>query len=73
MIHGTYITKSQIYVITETHTKLWKELEDYKMLMQQEYEPFTDCLSGMNNSQIDNAKGLDVVMLICNWIKYSDN
>ena len=41
--------------------------------MQQEYEPFTDCLSGMNNSQIDNAKGLDVVMLICNWIKYSDN
>ena len=30
-------------------------------------------LSNINNTQIDNAKDIDVVMLICNLIEYSDN
>ena len=35
--------------------------------------PFPDCISKINNTQIDNAEGIDVVMTMTNLIKYSDN
>ena len=35
--------------------------------------PFTDCINEVNNKQKDNAKDLDVVILMYNLIKYSDN
>ena len=35
--------------------------------------PFTDCISEINNTQIDNAKDIDVVMPIYNLTEYSDN
>ena len=35
--------------------------------------PFTDCISKINNAQTDNAKDLDVVVVINNLIKYSNN
>ena len=35
--------------------------------------PFTDCMSKINNAQIDNSKGTDVVMSINNLIEYSNN
>ena len=35
--------------------------------------PFTDCISEIDNTQIDNAKDLDVVMLIHHLIECSDN
>ena len=35
--------------------------------------PFTDCRSEINNTQIDNAKDLDVVMPMYNLIEYSEN
>ena len=35
--------------------------------------PFADCTSNMNNSQIDNAKEIDVVMPMYHLIEYSDN
>ena len=34
---------------------------------------FTDCISEVNNTQVDNAEDLDVVLPIYNLIKYSDN
>ena len=34
---------------------------------------FTDCLTEINDTQIDNLKDLDVVMLMYNLIAYSDN
>ena len=34
---------------------------------------FTDCKSEINNTQIDNAKGIDVVMPMYNLIEHSDN
>ena len=34
---------------------------------------FTNCLSEINNTQIDNAKDIDIVMPMYNLIKYSDN
>ena len=35
--------------------------------------PFTNCISKINNTQIDNAKDIDIVMPMCNLIEYSDN
>ena len=34
---------------------------------------FTNCISEINNTQIDNAKDIDIVMLMYNLIEYSDN
>ena len=35
--------------------------------------PFTNCISEINNTQIDNAKDIDIVMLMYNLTEYSDN
>ena len=35
--------------------------------------PFTKCISKINNTQLDNAKYIDVVMPMCNLIEYSNN
>ena len=35
--------------------------------------PFTNYISEINNTQVDNAKDLDIVMPMYNLIKYSDN
>ena len=32
--------------------------------------PFTNCISEINNSQIDNAKDIDIVMPMYNLIEY---
>ena len=37
------------------------------------WAPFTNCISEINNTQIDNAKGIDIVMPMYNLIEYSDN
>ena len=34
--------------------------------------PFTDCISEMHNTQVDNAKDLDVVKHMYNLAKYND-
>ena len=34
--------------------------------------PFTDCIIGINNTQMDDAQKIDVVMPMYNLIKYSD-
>ena len=35
--------------------------------------PFTNCINKINNAQIDNAKDIDVVMLMYNLLEYSDD
>ena len=35
--------------------------------------PFTNCISEINNTQIDNAKDIDIVLSMYNLIEYSDN
>ena len=35
--------------------------------------PFTNCISKVNNTQIDNAEYIDIVMPMYNLIEYSDN
>ena len=35
--------------------------------------PFINCISEINNTQLDNAKDIDIVMPMYNLIEYSDN
>ena len=35
--------------------------------------PFTSCISKINNTQVDNAKNIDIIMSMHNLIEYSDN
>ena len=35
--------------------------------------PFTNCVSEINNTQVDNGKDIDIVMPMYNLIEYSDN
>ena len=35
--------------------------------------PFTNCISEINNTQVDNAKDIDIVMPMYNLIECSDN
>ena len=35
--------------------------------------PFTSCISKINNTQIDNAEYIDIVMPMYNLIEYSNN
>ena len=35
--------------------------------------PFTDCISGTNNTEIENAKDIEVVMPVYNLLEYNDN
>ena len=44
-----------------------------KELVFKNCAPFTDCISKINNTQIDKAKDIDTVMPMYNSIEYSDN
>ena len=44
-----------------------------KKVIFQNCAPFTNCISEINNTQIDNATDIDIVMPIYNLIEYSDN
>ena len=35
--------------------------------------PFTKCISKINDTEIDNAQDIDIVMSMYNFIEYSDN
>ena len=44
-----------------------------KKLIFKNCVPFTNCISKINNTQIDNAEYVDVVMNMYNLIEYTDN
>ena len=44
-----------------------------KKVMFKNRATFTNCISKINNTQIDNAEYIDIVMLMYNLTEYSDN
>ena len=44
-----------------------------KKLIFKNCAPFTNCISKIKNTQIDNAEYIDIVMLMYNLIEYSNN
>ena len=43
-----------------------------KIVLFKNCAPFTNCINEINNTQIDDAHGIDVVMPMYNSIEYSD-
>ena len=46
---------------------------DDKKVIFKNCAPFTNCISKINNTQVHNAKDIDIVMPMYNLIEYSDN
>ena len=44
-----------------------------KKLILKNFTPFTDCIIEINDILVDNAKDIDIVVLMYNLIEYSDN
>ena len=44
-----------------------------KKVISKNCAPFTNCISEINNTQVGNAKDIDIVMPMYNLIEYSDN
>ena len=44
-----------------------------KKVIFKNWPPFTNCISEINNTQVDNAKDIDIVMPMYNLIEYRDN
>ena len=44
-----------------------------KRVIFKHYTPFTDCITEINNTQLRNAKDLDVAMSMYDRIEYRDN
>ena len=47
--------------------------ETGKRLAIKNCAPFTNCISEIKNTQVDNAKDIDIVMPVYNLIEYSEN
>ena len=44
-----------------------------KKLIFKNCAPFTNCISEINNTVVDNARDIDIAMPMYNLIEYSDN
>ena len=44
-----------------------------KVVIFKSCAPFVNCISEINNTQIDNAKDIDIVIPTYNLVEYSDN
>ena len=44
-----------------------------KKVIFKNYAPFTNCISKVNNTLVDNAKDIDIVMQMYNLIEYNDD
>ena len=43
-----------------------------KKVVSKNCAPFTNCISKTNNTEVDNVQYINIVMLMCNLIEYSD-
>ena len=68
-----YILVSGTIIIdgAESHDEAKRLDEYYKEVIFKNYGSFTDCISEINNTQIDNTKYIDLVMPMYNLIEYT--
>ena len=75
MLRSDLYDFSDVYVVvkgTITVTNPNNNAYDKKLAFKN-YAPFVSCISKINNTLIDNAEDLDVVMPMYNWLEYSKN
>ena len=71
----TYIfVKGKIAITGEGDNALARQADERdKGVTFKNCAPFNNCISEINNTQIDNTKDIDIVMPMYNLIEYSDN
>ena len=66
-----------IYFLREIYQLITKEQPQHQIIqikkISKSCTPFTNCISKINNNQIDNAEYTDIVMPMYNFIEYSKN
>ena len=67
-----YILVKGTVIVTNTGTEAAPNNRDKKAIFKN-YAPFIDCISETNNTELDHARDIDVVMPMYNLIEYSDN
>ena len=76
MLKSSLCDYSDAYIFVRgTITVVRKEVNDRnnKEVIFENCAQFTNCISELNNAQVDNEKGLDIVMLLYNLINCNYN
>ena len=74
-LSDAYILVKGIITISGTRDDVAARQADdrNKFVIFKNCAPFINCKSEINNTEIDNAKTIDIVMTMYNLIEYSDN
>ena len=67
-----YILAKGDITVNNTGTAVAQNNRNEKVIFKN-FAPFTDCISEINNTQMNHAKYIDIVMPMYNLIEYSDN
>ena len=82
MLKSSLCDYSDAYIIVKGKITITGEADDAAARQADERDkdvafkncaPFTNCISEINNTQVDNAKYIDIAIPIYNLIEYSDN
>ena len=82
MIRSSFCNYSDAYILVKGKIAITGEGTDAaarqedardKRIIFKNCAPFINCKSEINNTEIDNAKDIDIVMLMYNLIEYNDN
>ena len=71
--NDAYILVKENIIVNNTAVAAAAANNTNKKVIFKNCAPFTSCISKLNNTQIDNAEYIDIVMPIYNLIEYSDN
>ena len=73
MLKSTLCDYSDAYILFKATVTGAEANDANKKIIVKYCASFTDCISEINNTQVDNAEEIDVVMSMYNLIEYSDN
>ena len=80
MLRSSLCDYSDAYILVKGNISVNKTAADdaatnniNKKVIFKNFAPFTDCISKINNTQVDNTKDIDIVMPMYNFIEYSNN
>ena len=78
MLRSSLCDSSDAYILVKGIISIAAQAGDNpnnanKKLVFKNCAPFTDCINEINNTQIDYAKHIDVMMPMYNLIEYSGN
>ena len=82
MLRSSLCDYSDAYILVKGKTEITAARDDAaarqaherdKSVAFKNFAPFTNCIREINNTQIDNAKDIDIVIPMYNLIEYRDN